>query len=172
MMGRLQTVSVLMLMAGCSSAGSGPPPAPAPPPPPDPTRTIVMRAGFDIWVMDSLGGNLLNLNGDVYEDHQPSWSPDGKTIAFVSNRSGNLRIYLMAANGASPAPLMSPNGFLEVDPAWSPDGKKIAFAADRGVTSDIYVVGVDGMGAVRLTTDTAYDYSPTWSPDGSKIAFR
>ena len=128
----------------------------------------------DIYVMDADGGNRTRLTNHRADDLSPTWSPDGKKIAFVSNRNqGYLQIWVMDANGANPIRLT--DGFWDERPDWSPDGKRIVYdvipnAKDRKVwTRVIFVMDADGMNNKRLTNlDGA---SPSWSPDGRKIAF-
>ena len=100
----------------------------------------------------------------------PSWSPDGRAIAFVSNRDGNPEIYVMNADGSEPRRLTQ-EALRDGGPAWSPDGRKIAFERWVGRHPDIYVMNADGSGQRSLTTGSAMDVLPVWSPDGRKIAF-
>ena len=96
-------------------------------------------------------------------DSTPSWSPDGKRIAFA--RKG--AIFVMAADGSGQRRLTHPTrSELHSDPAWSADGKQIVF--ERNYQS-IYVMGADGSRQRRLTTIPGR--SPAWSPDGKQIAF-
>ena len=72
-------------------------------------------------------------------DYWPVWSPDGKRIAFTSNRDGNYEIYVMDADGGNPHNLTrcsAQDNFA----TWSPDGKKIAFISNRDGGSDVYVM--------------------------------
>jgi Tol biopolymer transport system component len=102
----------------------------------------------------------------------PAYSPDGKRIAFSSDRDGNFEIYVMPADGGQPTRLT--NTAAEDDsPAWSPDGTHIVFESDRDLpgTTDIYVMGADGSSPVRLTATITEERDPSWSPNGSRIAF-
>ena len=101
----------------------------------------------------------------------PSWSPDGRHIAFVSSRDDGFGdIYVMESDGSNQRRLTNHSGF-DLSPTWSPDGRHIAFASLRDDNFDIYVMELDGTNLRRLTNDPADDLSPTWSPDGRHIAF-
>ena len=128
--------------------------------------------------MDVDGGNAQNLTNDPHDDRFPSWSPDGKQIAFTSERDGNYEIYVMDADGRNAQNLTNnPHG--DRNPAWSPNGESIAFSARReghfennlDITFEIYVMDADGGNEQRLTDNRKNDWEPSWSPDGNRIAF-
>jgi TolB protein len=128
----------------------------------------------ELYAMDADGGNRTRLTNHRADDLSPTWSPDGKKIAFVSNRNqGYLQIWVMDADGANPIRLT--DGFWDERPDWSPDGKRIAYdvipnAKDRKVwTRVIFVMDADGTNHKQLTNRDGA--SPSWSPDGRKIAF-
>ena len=79
----------------------------------------------------------------------PAWSPDGRTIVFVSGRDGNGEVYAMDADGSSPRNLTQ-DPAKDVRPAWSPDGRRIAFVSSRDGQSEIYVMNADGSGQRSL----------------------
>ena len=77
------------------------------------------------------------------EDKNPAWSPDGRWIAFESNREGIHHIYKMNISGGKLQQLTD-EGEFNSNPAWSPDGKRIAFNSTRGPGSGIYVMESNG----------------------------
>src|SRR5499433_30191 len=101
----------------------------------------------------------------------PRYSPDGKRIAFVSNRSGSDEIWVCGCDGENPIRLTSFRGPLAGSPSWSPDGKQIVFDCRPEGNADLYVVSAEGGQPRRLTTDQAEDIVPSWSRDGRWIYF-
>jgi Tol biopolymer transport system component len=116
---------------------------------------------YEIWVMDPDGtGSQITYNTD--EDTDPTWSPDGGSIAYTKWGQG---IFVMNADGSGQRQLTSTGA----EPSWSPDGTQIAFNGDG---ADIWVTNADGTGtATRITSGPAIDHGADWSPDGSKLAF-
>lgn len=93
----------------------------------------------------------------------PTLSPDGTKIAFVTNRDGNIEVYVMDADGSN-LQRITDNGADDSDPTWSPDGRWIAFASDRDGDFEIFIVQADGTGLRQVTDNSANDSAPTWSP--------
>jgi len=102
-----------------------------------------------------------------------AWSPDGKTIAFISNISGRNNLWLVPAEGGWPTQL-TVSDQRQTAPAWSPDGKWIAYMSDYDGDEqwDIFLVSPSTGQVVNLTnTREIAEESPTWSPDGRYLAY-
>jgi Tol biopolymer transport system component/TolB-like protein/Tfp pilus assembly protein PilF/tRNA A-37 threonylcarbamoyl transferase component Bud32 len=115
----------------------------------------------------------LRLTNNPGDDQLAKVSPDGKRIAFASNRDGKPEIYTMDAEGGPALQRLTFNTVADTAPAWSPDGRKIAFDNIRiaETESDIYVMDDDGGNQVNLTNAPGYDTRAAWSPDGKRLAF-
>ncbi len=88
------------------------------------------RSASNIWVAPTAGGEALQLTQSGH-DSSPSWSPDGKTLGFISSRDGNSQVYLLPMEGGEARKLTTLSGGADIF-KWSPDGKTIAF------TSSVY----------------------------------
>ncbi|MDE2812133.1 MAG: T9SS type A sorting domain-containing protein, partial [Gemmatimonadota bacterium] len=102
-------------------------------------------------------GALRRLTDHSGWDGAPSWSPDGRHIAFRSHhaeRDGNWDIYVMGSDGSNPTRLTDDPAD-DFSPSFSPDGRHIVFASERDGNWDIYVMGSDGSNPTRLTDDPA-----------------
>jgi TolB protein len=122
-----------------------------------------------IAIMNPDGSGQRRLPGTDYGE-LPSWSPDGKKIAFSSNLSGSSLMYIVDVDGSRVVDLSSAGEGGKV--AWSPDGRSILFQSRRDRTgnySDIYVMRPDGTGVTRLTSSSGE--TAGWSPDGRYIVF-
>lgn len=96
-----------------------------------------------------------------------TWSPDGQSIAFTSNRSGNFDIWVQRVAGGN-AVQITRSTAQDTQPAWSPDGSSIAFRSERD-SGGLYVVPAGGGPERQLTT---FGLFPQWTPDGAEIIFR
>jgi len=101
----------------------------------------------------------------------PQFSPDGKKIAFGSNRSGSPEIWICDSEGLNPTQLTSIGGPETGTPRWSPDGKQISFDSHAKGNWDIYLVSAEGGSPKCLTTGSADNNLPSWSRDGKAVYF-
>jgi dipeptidyl aminopeptidase/acylaminoacyl peptidase len=104
---------------------------------------------------------------------RPTWSPDSKQIAFISNMSGRNNLWLVASDGGWPVQL-TVSDQRQTSPAWSPDGKWIAYQSDFDGDEqwDIFLVSPTTGKVVNLTqTREIAEGNPTWSPDGRYLAY-
>jgi len=104
----------------------------------------------------------------TYLEHMPRFSPDGRRVAFISNRSGSQQIWVAAADGSNPHKITSFDGPECAGLAWSPDGEQIVLELTGGGQSSIYVIGAAGGNARKIIDD---GFAPGWSGDGNWIYF-
>ena len=107
-------------------------------------------------------------------DYVPSFSPDGKRLAFTSYATGNEDIWVMDTDGKNAHPLTNdPKG--DWSPAWSPDGRSIAFTSNRSGVNQLWLMNADGSNPRSLTQadplPTTWSRDPSWSRDGRMLIF-
>jgi TolB protein len=154
----LTTVFAALLLQGASGATSRAEGAV------DANTRIAYSCNGGICVIYPDGSGRQQLTRDLFIDSYPSWSPDGRSIAFTGNL-GRTVIDVINADGTARRRLTrrSEDNAL---PAWSPDGRTIA--VDNNTTGEVDLLNIDG--SRRPLTDRASSL-PTWSPDGKTIAF-
>ncbi|CAG1772847.1 partial tricorn protease, partial [uncultured bacterium] len=133
-------------------------------------RMIAFELNGNIWIMGADGGEARQVTNDAFHNQMPRISPDGKQIAFFSERNGNTDIYLMDITGQN-VRAFTTDPALDAFMNWSPDGTKITYCSERSGNRDIWVQPVAGGAAVQLTNNALADDDPCFSPDGSLIAF-
>jgi Tol biopolymer transport system component/DNA-binding winged helix-turn-helix (wHTH) protein len=109
---------------------------------------------------------LIRLTFDAGVQSEPTWSPDGRWIAYSSNRSGNFEIWIQLLGGGNPRPITD-DPATDWQPDWSPDGRQIVFRSERG-GGGLFVVPALGGVSRKISS---FGYRPRWSPGGAQILF-
>ena len=126
----------------------------------------------EVYITDYDGANVQRVTASRSLNVTPTWSVDGRAVAYTSWRNGPPDIFISHIyEGRLEAPL---GGTVEIHnwlPSYSPDGQSIAFTSNRDGNPEIYVSRIDGSDLRRVTNHPGIDTSPTWSPLGHQIAF-
>ncbi len=128
------------------------------------------QSNYKLQISDADGFNAQNIASSYEPLMSPSWSPDGRKIAYVSFEKKVASIYIQTlATGerVSVAEFPGINGA----PSWSPDGGKLAITLSKDGNPDIFILNLVNRSLTKLTKSMAIDTEPTWSPDGSSIVF-
>lgn len=121
----------------------------------------------DIWIVAPDGSGLRQLTMDAALGWHLVWSPDSRSIAFISSRDDTAwDIWVVDLDGSRERRLTTGEG-TEWAPAWSPDGARIAYST----SDEIWVMDADGGNPTRVATVSKWCDNPAWSPDGTMIAF-
>ena len=143
--------------------------------PPPPFRGEMLfstnRDGGNPQIYDATGSQgqtLTRLTYSAGTDAYAAWSPDGRQIAFTSNRDGNNEIYVMNVNGSSLVNLTN-NPASDQHPSWSSDGQSIVFSTNRDGNDEIYVMAANGSQVKNLTNNPASDTMPCYGFLGSYL---
>lgn len=124
----------------------------------------------DIWSADENGQNVQRLTVNKARDVYPRFSPDGKWIAFSSDRNGNLDVFIIPSGGG-PARQLTTHSADDTVLGWSPEGRAVLFTSNRGedFMPQLYLVSTEGGMPWKAGTDMGIQAS--YSPDGKRIAY-
>ncbi|MEN8006035.1 MAG: protein kinase [Candidatus Krumholzibacteriota bacterium] len=126
----------------------------------------------DIWIAPIPAGRPIRITAHPAADVSPIWSPDGRTLAFSSDRDGIQAVYtipVVDGEAAGPPTRITPLVHSINYPAWSPDGSEILFQALKEGTTETWVVPVDGSSPPRALTHQADTYIARWVWDRNEI---
>ena len=105
----------------------------------------------------------------VSGEAEPSYSPDGKRIAYQGYSRNASEIHTIKVGGGGEFRVTKSRGSFEPD--YSPDGKRIAYASYEGPDTEIYTISVEGEGKKKVTNNVRDEEDPSYSPNGKKIAY-
>ncbi|HEY44834.1 MAG TPA: hypothetical protein G4O11_12715 [Anaerolineae bacterium] len=130
------------------------------------------NAGYThLWAYTPGDATPVQLTKGDWDDRNPAVSPDGRYVAFSSNRDGAWDLYLLELRTGGIRRLTDTLGF-ESDPSWSPDGHWLACEFYYEGDFNIWIIPVNGgQSPIQLTNHPALDLSPSWDPNGRRIAF-
>ncbi len=130
------------------------------------------RVTADIYVKSTSGRTITQITSDPAHDMMPTIAPDGRRLAFASNRSGNWDLFITTTDGVPPLQLTFDNDN-ELHPTWSPDGSRIAYCkfGSQSGRWEIWMVEVENSSTPHFLD---YGLFPQWNPDPAKnkIAFQ
>lgn len=135
---------------------------------------VVLTVGPAAFAALTLGApQALDAVGQPAE--KPAISPDGRRLAFISDRDGADNLWVIDLEGGTPVELTHErrSDVQMYGPSWSPDGAFLVYASSKGRSNslDLWVISADGQHDEALTTDSSTEWMPAWSPDGKTIAF-
>lgn len=125
-------------------------------------QSIEGRSDANIFMAAADGRGLISFTSFNEDEYDPVWSPDGQTIAFVSNHTYNDEIWVMAASGGDPRQLTWNEWEWDKHPTWSPDSRQLAFYSNRGGRRQVWVMGSDGSGQRNISNNPYEDWDPVW----------
>ena len=145
----------------------------------------VKNGRTDLYVVDEQG-NLTRLTDDTWDEKEPCWSPDGRSIAFSSDRAyplvltafrhaghagyGEYDLFEIDVAGGAIRPLVQTAGE-DANPAYSPDGRSVLFTSDRGGARNAYLYDPEGQRILQLTDLIGGVWSLSWSRDNDRVVF-
>ena len=129
----------------------------------------VLNSG--IYTINPGGGGKSKVTDTLMSgDAKPSYSPNGKRIAYSDYDGNDFEIYTINVGGGGKTQVTN-NNTHDFWPAYSPDGKRIAYSGYEGPDTEIYTIKVGGGGETKVTNNVKDEEAPSYSPDGEKIAY-
>ena len=110
-----------------------------------------------VWMLDTVKGGFRQFTFSEKNEKSPAWAPDGRALAFLSNRGGQMQVYLMSPVGGEASAITASSDGVS-DFRWSPDGTQIAFirGGDRFINPRVWVMHADGSVPVQVTFTQSY----------------
>lgn len=134
------------------------------------TATRGQTPSYALMIADSDGYNPQTVLRSKQPIMSPSWSSDGRRLAYVSFEKRRSEVFVQdVLSGAREAVASYPG--INSAPSWSPDGRYLALTLSHGSNPDVYVMSLSTKLMTRLTDNPAIDTEPTWSPDGNTVYF-
>ncbi|RAJ60495.1 WD40 repeat protein [Streptomyces sp. Amel2xB2] len=128
-------------------------------------RQIAFRALNSLWLL-RIGGRPRKIASDGYFNSAPDWSPDGRSLVYVSDRAGTPNLWTYDVSEGTTRRLTDlPDA--QLAPRWSPDGSRIAYQDESGAT---WVLKVADSSVTKVLTELYQPGRPAWSPDGKTLA--
>jgi Tol biopolymer transport system component len=129
-------------------------------------RTIVFDLLGDLYTLPMTGGTATRITSGSGFDGQPRFSPDGRRVVFVSDRSGGENLWIVDADGRNPRALTRGNAQSFISPEWTPDGQYVVTSRSQGGPMDLWMYHKDGGNGLRLTGQTPAGTPAQQGPGG------
>ncbi|MDC1131471.1 Tol-Pal system beta propeller repeat protein TolB [Gammaproteobacteria bacterium] len=125
---------------------------------------------YKLMLADSDGANEKVLLSSSEPIISPSWSPDGKRVAYVSFETGIAKVFIQEISSGKREAVLSQDTQIS-SPSWSPDGKYLSLTLYQDGNAEIYILRLRDQTLTRMTNQFAIDTESSWSPKGNKILF-
>ena len=129
-----------------------------------------VKSRYRLMLADSDGANEQTLLSSSEPIISPSWSPDGKKVAYVSFETGLAKVYIQNIASGKRESVLSKDTQIS-SPSWSPDGKYLSLTIYQDGNAEIYILRLRDQTLTRMTNQFAIDTESSWSPKGNKILF-